>query len=233
MPEVLQEEIMQEITEKKRNLEVTHFDRIRIHSSIMSAMRRKRIPMTMRGGDLVRGTVFGLIDHPDYSMEVAVERAVEMSNMPSCPETVEDAYAEMFDCIETVMREDDFYDEDGKRMNHVEIVNRAVKGLAFDIKKDYCYSLTVQYLQEAKLRWDRISTEIVKNMIFKKLVADESTKECMYEYAYRKAFVDDSKKSFEEVEELIDESTQDVISDKYFSVYEMVLDAVDHIHEKN
>ncbi len=220
-------------TVEKRNLEVTHFDRIRIHSSIMSAMRRKRIPMTMRGGDLIRGAVFGLIDHPEYSMEVAVERAVRMSNMPSCPDTVEDAYEEMFDCIETVMREDDFYDEEGKRMNHVEIVNHAVKGLAFDIKKDYCYSLTVQYIQEAELRWNRISTEIVKNMVFKKLIADESTKECMYEYAYRKAFADDSHKSFEEVEAIIEECTQDLVSEKYTSVYEMVLDAVDHIHEKN
>lgn len=225
---------MQKIThEKCRTIVITQFDRIRIHSSIMGAMRRKSIPMTMRGGDLIRGAVFGLIDHPDYTVEVAIKRAVEMSNMPSCPETLEGAYEEMFECIDSVMREKDFYDESGKRMKKTEIVNRVIAGLAYDIKKDYCYSLVVSYLEKEKYCWSLISTELIKNMMFKKLIADDSTKECMYEYAYRKAFVDDSEKNFDKIAAVVEEYTQDVVPETYESVYEMVLNAVDHIYENN
>ena len=45
---------------EKRKLKVT-FDRERLHSAIVLAMRRRRIPKELIGYDIIRGTVFGMI----------------------------------------------------------------------------------------------------------------------------------------------------------------------------
>ena len=44
---------------EKRKLKVT-FDRERLHSAIVLAMRRRRIPKELIGYDIIRGTVFGI-----------------------------------------------------------------------------------------------------------------------------------------------------------------------------
>ena len=72
-----------------RKLKVT-FDRERLHSAIVLAMRRRRIPKDFIGYDIIRGTVFGMIDHPEYSLKNAIEKAVDVCRLPGSPETVED-----------------------------------------------------------------------------------------------------------------------------------------------
>ena len=66
---------MAERTETKRELTI-NMDRQRLHSAIAGAMRRKRIPRSFRGYDILRGVVFGLIDHPEYGFYDSMAKAV-------------------------------------------------------------------------------------------------------------------------------------------------------------
>ena len=134
---------MAERTETKR----INMDRQRLHSAIAGAMRRKRIPRTFRGYDILRGVVFGMIDHPEYNFNEAMARAVEVCSLPGSPETVEEGILESFDCVEPIMREKDFINpENGERMPEEEIVKKVVSGLVYDIQKEWCYSKTIEFL---------------------------------------------------------------------------------------
>ena len=99
-------EVVKMQTQQKRFMQVD-FSRQRLHSSIAGALRRKGIPNDLRGYDLVRGVVFGMMDHPEYSMEVALERAMERTSMPGAPRDIQEAYECLWECVESALREVD------------------------------------------------------------------------------------------------------------------------------
>ena len=94
---------VKDMQKETRKLRVT-FDRERLHSAIVLATRRRRIPKELIGYDIIRGTVFGMIDHPEYSFEDAVEKAVNICKLPGSPETLEDGIEEAFECVDVVLR---------------------------------------------------------------------------------------------------------------------------------
>lgn len=225
------EVIEMQMTSKPREVTI-NFSRERLHSVIVGALRRKRIPNCLRGYDLVRGTVFGLIDHPEYSLEKAIEKAVEVCSVPGAPSDVEAAYIDMFDCIEPALRECDFYEDFdplNQRLSEREVLKRTINGLVYDVKKDFCYSSTIAFMREKNFK-DYFAYDILKNMIFKKLVAEDSTKECMYKYAYRKTFVTPGNLSYADIVETVDKEVAGILPYGESNIYDYVLKCVDEIY---
>lgn len=220
---------MAERTETKRELTI-NMDRQRLHSAIAGAMRRKRIPRSFRGYDILRGVVFGLIDHPEYGFYDSMAKAVEVCSLPGSPETSEEGVFEAFDCIEPVLREGDFINpENGNRMSEEEIVKKAVDGLVYDIRKEWCYSKTIEFLGGSHYK-DSLASELLKNMIFKKLIADDSTEECMYEYAYRKAVVSkEDTVTANDMKAYVKEQMHDILPDGK-DPFEFACECVDEIY---
>ncbi len=217
---------------ENRKLKVT-FDRERLHSAIVLAMRRRRIPKEIIGYDIIRGTVFGMIDHPEYSFEDAVEKAVNICKLPGSPETLEDGIEEAFECVDVVLREKDFYDpETNERYSDEQLVEKVVQAMVYDIYKDFCYTQTMAYIKKLKLK-DDFRTEIIKNMLFKKLVADDSTQVCTYEYAFRKSFVwpDSEPITDSEIKQKVDAVLGEIPAG--FTPYEYVLKMADQIYAEN
>ncbi|MCI8290735.1 MAG: hypothetical protein HFJ25_00540 [Clostridia bacterium] len=227
---------MQKNTEV-REIDIT-FNSERIHSSIRLALRRRGIPMEMRGGDLIHGTAFGLVDHPEYTVEDAIIRASEMCNLPGRnPETLEDGYMEIMECMDVVLRPEDFYNVPigftgeytaCEMLDTKEIVDKAIMGIVFDIKKDFCYTTTIEYLEKKGYNLDTRGTHILKDMIFKKLVADDSTRECMYNFAYRKNFFK-SLHNPKEIEKFVNAAMKEILPIEV-DAYTYVLESVDEIY---
>ncbi len=191
-----------------------NFERQRLHSSIACSMRRRKIPMHLRGTDILRGVVFGRIDHPEYTIEQAVERALEFCSIPGRPESLEDGFLDLMECLDVMTKQE---------LMHI------IETLENDVRRDYCYSAAVGYLKNKGLNLGELHTELLKDMIFKKLMAEESTKKCMYEYAYKKEF-SDRKVSEEEICAEINKRTSAYIGEAE-DAYKYVLDAVEEIHK--
>lgn len=137
-------------TQQKRSMQVD-FPRQRLHSSIAGALRRKGIPNDLRGYDLVRGVVFGMMDHPEYSMEAALERAMERTSVPGAPRDMQEAYECLWECVEPALREADFHedrDHSKRRMSNLETANAFIQRILREVRKDYCYSSTIQFMRE-------------------------------------------------------------------------------------
>lgn len=217
---------------ENRKLKVT-FDRERLHSAIVLAMRRRRIPKEFVGYDIIRGTVFGMIDHPEYSFKDAIEKAVDVCRLPGSPETVEDGLEEAFECVDVVLREKDFYNpETNERYSDEQLVEKVVQAMVYDIYKDFCYTQTMAYIKKLKLK-DDFRTEIIKNMLFKKLVADDSTQVCIYEYTFRKSFVWPASEPITDLE--IKQKVDAVLGEipGGFTPYEYVMKMADEIYAEN
>lgn len=170
------------------------FDRERLHSSITCSMRKRNIPMYVRGVDILRGVIFGRIDHPEYSIDDAIAKAVEMCSIPGRPETVEEGYQALMELLDVHKNELD------------EIIGKFEE----DIFKDYYYSSVVKFLKMKGMKIGDLATEYLKNMIYKKLVADESTEDCMYRYAYQRSLFSDEILSLEETKRRIDSATKEI-----------------------
>lgn len=217
---------------EKRKLKVT-FDRERLHSAIVLAMRRRRIPKELIGYDIIRGTVFGMIDHPEYSFEDAVEKAVNICKLPGSPETLEDGIEEAFECVDVVFREKDFYiPNTNERYSDEQMVKKVVEAMVYDIYKDFCYTQTMAYIKKLKLK-DDFRTELIKNMLFKKLVADDSTKECIYEYAFKKSFMWSSSEPItaEEIYQKVDAVLGEIPGG--LTAYEYIMQMADQVYVEN
>lgn len=217
---------------ENRKLKVT-FDRERLHSAIVLAMRRRRIPKEFVGYDIIRGTVFGMIDHPEYSFKDAIEKAVDVCRLPGSPETVEDGLEEAFECVDVVLREKDFYNpETNERYSDEQLVEKVVQAMVYDIYKDFCYTQTMAYIKKLKLK-DDFRTELIKNMLFKKLVADDSTKECIYEYAFKKSFMWSSSEPItaEEIYQKVDAVLGEIPGG--LTAYEYIMQMADQVYVEN
>lgn len=220
-------------TEEVRTLKVT-MDQGRLHSAIVGAMRRKRIPRNLRGYDILRGIVYGMIDHPEYDFQRAVERAVEVCSLPGCPESIEEGILEAFDCVEPVMREVDFVNpETQEPYSEEEVVKKVADGLMCDVRKGYCYGLTVEFLEKKGFKIGMLSVELLKDMIFKKLVADDSTQECMLDYAYRKCVLPNPNDQIraDEVAKYVVNNMQEIVPEG-MTPYTFACKCVDEIYEE-
>lgn len=179
----------QQETHQKRFIQVD-FPRQRLHSSIAGALRRKGIPDYLRGYDLVRGVVFGMMDHPEYTMEAALERAMERSSMPGAPRDMQEAYECLWECIEPALREVDFHEDRDfakRRLSESEVATAFIERILREVRKDYCYSSTIQFMREKNFK-NYFAYDILKNMIFKKLMDDDASDAELYSYAYRNTF---------------------------------------------
>lgn len=173
----------------KRFMQVD-FSRQRLHSSIVGALRRKHIPSHLRGYDLIRGVVFGMMDHPEYTLEVALERAMEMSSVPGAPRDISEAYECLWECLEPALREEDFYEDrdfSKGKMHESEVVIVFIERIIREVQKDYCYTSTIQFMREKNFE-NYFAYDILKNMIFKKLMDDNVSDAELYSYAYRNTF---------------------------------------------
>lgn len=223
---------VKDMQKETRKLRVT-FDRERLHSAIVLATRRRRIPKELIGYDIIRGTVFGMIDHPEYSFEDAVEKAVNICKLPGSPETLEDGIEEAFECVDVVLREKDFYiPNTNERYSDEQMVKKVVEAMVYDIYKDFCYTKTMEYIRKTGLK-DNLRTEILKNMLFKKLVADDSTKECIYEYAFKKSFMWSSSEPItaEEIYQKVDAVLGEIPGG--LTPYEYIMQMADQVYVEN
>lgn len=223
---------VKDMQKETRKLRVT-FDRERLHSAIVLATRRRRIPKELIGYDIIRGTVFGMIDHPEYSFEDAVEKAVNICKLPGSPETLEDGIEEAFECVDVVLREKDFYiPNTNERYSDEQMVKKVVEAMVYDIYKDFCYTKTMEYIRKIGLK-DNLRTEILKNMLFKKLVADDSTKECIYEYAFKKSFMWSSSEPItaEEIYQKVDAVLGEIPGG--LTAYEYIMQMADQVYVEN
>ncbi len=224
------------------------FDRQGLHAAIESATRRKCIPSDCFGKDLIRGTIIGLIEHPDYSMELAIEKAARNCRINGSNIDLKRAVFEMAECY---LSSDLLTDERGEEINDLEhiiemwymkrdhdlayhkalkFVTEVTEGLIYDIQKSFCYSTTIEYLVQKGFHLSDLTTDVLKNMVFKKLVADDSTSECMYEYAYRKSLWSDEIADNKKIEETIDDYCSEILPEDCKSMFEFASRIVEEIY---
>lgn len=169
---------------------IINYDKVRLHAAIMLSFRRRKVAVYLRGADILRGTVVGIIRHPQYTLRTAVTEAVQYSTLPGGAETYEDGLEEIMTCLEGVIHNKDMYDDNGKEIDAEILVEKVVNSIIEDIWKDFCYDAATKYLKEKG--WDtlELSTSVLRDMIFKKMVDNSSTRECTYRYALRKVLME-------------------------------------------
>ncbi len=235
----------------KRKLKIDFGDRNRLHTAIESTIRREGIPSDLFGKDLIRGTIIGLIEHPDYSMDVAIEKAAEHCRIIGNRISVKRAVYEMTECylaswdaaeLLPESSESNIYELDriiemwyGKKDSErayqkaMTFVTEVTKGLIYEIQKAFCYTVTLDSIEKRGLNLRELAVDILKNMVFKKLMADESTMECMYEYAYRKSVWGDEK-DIKKIMNVVDGYCESIIPDDCKNVYEYACRIADEIY---
>lgn len=202
-----------------------------LHSKIVLVMRRKGLSMELMGGDLIRGVVFGMIDHPEYELDTAVKRAVEMCNLPGYIDSIETAYSLIYECIDAGnLRVEDEYQVDGSRRTEREITHMVVNGLVKDVRKSEMYAQTVKYLTEhEKLDIMQFSTELIKNMVYKIIMSDRmATEECTLTYAYKKAYMDEEQHDYNEMSKKVIRATMEIVPGSR-TPYEYAMELADNI----
>lgn len=214
---------------EQKTTNVINYDKARLHSAIMLSFRRRRVAMSLRGADILRGTIIGKIRHPEYTLDNAIAEAVKYSTLPGGAETIEDGYDEIMTCLEGVIHNKDMYDASGNELSQEVIVQKVVDSIVTDIWKDFCYDSATKYLKQNG--WDtlELSTSVLRDMIFKKMVDTSSTRECTYRYALQKVLMKNIDNLCEEnveskVEEIIASNPKKINSDAYEYACEAVHD---------
>lgn len=205
MVDIMEKDARKQVTaDTKRELRKlwVNYEKTHLYSSLACQMRRRGIPRNLMGYDILLGVVFGKIRHPEITIEEAIQNSVNACKLPGSKDTVEDGIFRMLECIEVNNDIDTWYEEG---MSDMQVIEFMVETLVEDIRKEYCYTVTITILGLDKTS-ETLSQQIIKNMLFKKLVADESTWECMLDYATKKLKVLDEEIGKKEVLELAQES---------------------------
>ena len=236
---------MQEVGENTgRKLKVT-CDRTVLTSLVDSALRSKGVPMVLFGGDLIRGAVFDMMDHPENSIEESVGRAYFFSKLPGrlskqkelTTIDIERGYDYIYEAIEASgIKHIPWipYSEPDRDSRKRAIVEKHLKIIAYDVFKSYCYSVMFHHFEDFRYSFDTtFGMQLVKDMVYKKLVADESTEECMYAYAYRKEFNTSETVSLEDMKAKITKQLEGYCKETGKTPYEIACDIVDSIYEKH
>ena len=171
---------MQEVTKVARQLKVD-FDRARLHSLIEGCFRRKRIPTFLRGKDLIRGTIIGILEK-SYDFEMAVEKATQKCRLNGYVPSKQEAMYDMAECFingsidpssprqDDIIRIEKILEGIEKDDDHLieGFVQEGINGLLYDIRKVFCYTTTMEFLKEKNMNMAELSSDIIKNMVFKK-----------------------------------------------------------------
>ena len=217
-------------------------DRVTLTSLIASELRRRRIPMDLLGGDIIRGAVFDMMDHPEHSIADSVGRAVDYSKFPGTlsrdyedeetkkEKDIAKGYNLIYEAVEASILKDIPWTESLEKKK--EIVDVVLRSMASDCRRSYCYATMVHYFKTHPLKLDTLlGEELIKDMVFKKLVADESTKQCMYEYAFRKEFNTDNQHSYQEKKSKIFSTMRNYCKKVRKTPYQIACEIVDEIYE--
>lgn len=233
---------MQETSLSKRRL-VVRCDRGALTSLVSSCMRSRGIPMVLFGGDLIRGAVFDMMDHPENSIEESIGRAYYYSKLPGrcCNEVTETdiirGYEMIYEAIEASWIQDvpwiAFSDSESMKQKAA-IVDRELEKIAFDVYKAYCYTAMYRFFETHKLSFGSdFGLHLMQDMVYKKLCADDSAEECMYVYAYRKEFHTDEKITYDYAKSKIMEVLQRYCEGHKVLPHEAACNIVDQIYKEN
>ena len=213
-------------------------DRKNLTSHATTILRSWRIPMELIGGDLIRGVVFDRLDHPDHSYAISIVRAYFYSNLPgTMAKEIEDCDVELgYDLIYEAIEASPIKGiewipaTDEKRVAKVHaIVEEVLDNIEYDVYKAVCHSAVYRHFEANKYGFDsELAADLVKYMVFKKLVAYESTEECTIVYAYKREFQTDNI-SFEEAKEKISGYLKNYCSEVERTPFQVACDIADKI----
>ena len=223
-------------------------DRTALTSLISSELRHNGIPMVLLGGDIIRGALFDMIDHPEHSIATSVGRAVDFSKFPGTLGNVTEdeevrkkkditkGYNLIYDALEASTMDDIPWISGMEKNAHekkIQVVDKALRTMASSLRISYCHTIVWRYFNRHPLKLDSLlAEEIMKDMVFKKLVADDSTKECMYEYAYRKELQTRNYESYEKRKLKIFHTMRNYCSAHRKTPYQLACELVDKIYEE-
>ena len=213
-------------------------DRKNLTSHVTTILRSWRIPMGLIGGDLIRGAVFDRLDHPEHSYADSVGRAYFFSNLPgTMAKSMEDCDPELgYDLIYEAIEASPIKGIEWipathpKRVIKVhEIVDKVLDNIEYDVYKAVCHSAVYRHFEANKYDFDsELAADLVKYMVYKKLVAYESTEECTIVYAYKREFQTDNI-SFEEAKERISGYLKNYCSKVERTPFQVACDICDKI----
>ena len=213
-------------------------DRKNLTSHATTILRSWRIPMELSGGDLIRGVVFDRLDHPDNSYAISIVRAYFYSNLPgTMAKEIEDCDVELgYDLIYEAIEASPIKGiewipaTDDKRTEKVHaIVEEVLDNIEYDVYKAVCHSAVYRHFEANKYGFDsELAADLVKYMVYKKLVAYESTEECTIVYAYKREFQTDNI-SFEEAKERISDYLRNYCSEVERTPFQVACDIADKI----
>lgn len=196
------------------------FDREQLHSSIIGAMRTLGLSRVLAGYDLLRGSAFGKLDHPEYDDEVAIKRAIEMSKIPSVDYSYGEAISVMYYSIEDAIIE---IDED---MTEEETVYNVIHRICEFVKYDFYRYKIRSFLDSCGFKERIIKTELINNMLFKRMIEEESSEECIINFGYKKTY-QKQPESFEEARKTIcDYLSKELANRSILEYLDMLADAV-------
>ena len=217
-------------------------DRKNLTSHVTTILRSWRIPMSLIGGDLIRGAVFDRLDHPDHSYAAAIGRAFFYSNLPgTMAKTMEDCDADLgYDLIYEAIEASPIKGVPWIPSTHPdrvtkvrEIVDKVLDNIEYDVYKAVCHSAVYRHFEANNYGFDsELATNLVKDMVYKKLVAYESSEECTLVYAYKKEFQKDEV-SFEDAKERIHSYLRDYCNEVERTPYQVACDIADKIINEN
>ncbi len=213
-------------------------DRKNLTSHVTTILRSWRIPMGLIGGDLIRGAVFDRLDHPDHSYADSVGRAYFFSNLPgTMAKSMDDCDVELgYDLIYEAIEASPIKGIEWiptthpKRVTKVrEIVDKVLDNIEYDVYKAVCHSAVYRHFEANKYDFDsELAADLVKYMVYKKLVAYESTEECTLVYAYKREFQTD-KISFDDAKERISGYLRYYCSEVERTPFQVACDIADKI----
>jgi hypothetical protein len=177
------------------------FDRNSIYNAVVYALRRRRIRDDLLGYDLIKGSIFGKIRHPEKDTETIIREATENCSLPSNMESYEDGMNQILESLEVVM------DITASEFENLKLVEKLLNSTAEEVKKELCHSKSRDLVVGPSGKEITLAQNIIMDLVYKKLVNDESTWECMYAYAAKKiSFIDDSNVDKEEIQNLASEA---------------------------
>lgn len=213
-------------------------DRKNLTSHATTILRSWRIPMELIGGDLIRGVVFDRLDHPDHSYAISIVRAYFYSNLPgTMAKEIEDCDVELgYDLIYEAIEASPIKGiewipaTDDKRVAKVHaIVEKVLDRIEYDVYKAVCHSAVYRHFEANRYDFDsEMAADLVRYMVYKKLVEYDSTEECTIVYAYKREFQTDNI-SFEEAKEKISGYLKNYCSEVERTPFQVACDIADKI----
>lgn len=181
----------------------------KLYSAILGSMRRWRIPSNYEGTDLIRGAVYGMIDHPSYTIKEAIEKAYKASKNPLACSSYDEAIESMFYCASDCFKENE--EKEGA-------VHNLLKKLTKESKYYFYLTLVADMLMEDGVQKDTIEHEILKTLAFELMQKPEVTIQEIYLEVYQAvlyAYPDSFEVAFGELNEYTEKATKGMTAFNY------------------